>query len=468
LSPPEQSRASRQDRHRRPHSALPRLPVATARLIREIRIDGHPVDLQPKAFDRLHDLIRNRDRVVDREELMDALGPGLVVTDDSLTQALRRVRRVAGDDGTRQAVIRTIQRRGFQSWGGTWNRALADGFAIQEEIARQVVDALQSRLASPAAVTMRPVRGTSIEAYDLYLRGLGSLHEFGRRSQRFAPRMFGDALELDASYAPAWAGVAISRLLLYICSEANEENRQGAIDAAARAVELYERASTLRPDDYDATVLAAQSYVNYFAACTLGLLGEIDRALVGGCGSLHHRDRPGPDARSDSNDTDRRSSARRDLHPRLRRDRQALSLQFVLPESAQGSGPRRRQGPVLVGAASDRANRERWTRMSFLNSACSAGHDVSPALATRAQQERTVFVHQGLTSWRSLYSFCTRPHATAVPQMSIPERLPTGTERTAVVEPPPAQSAARGPAAVLELTEIPRPSLASTSLAQTT
>jgi adenylate cyclase len=253
-----------------------------------------------------------RDAAVDAPEIARRLGV------DSLVEG--SVRR-AGDQ--LRVTAKLVDSGGFQSWAGTWNRALADVFAIQEEIARQVVDALQSRLAGPGTVTIRPVRGTSIEAYDLYLRGLGFLHKFGRRSQRFALRMFADAIELDPRYAPAWAGVALSHLLLYIYSEASEENRRGVIEAAERAVlldplsaeahvaaanaamlsgdaaaadagfrraqeldpslfqawyyharscasrgdheravQLYERAAAVRPEDYDALSLAAQCYTS--------------------------------------------------------------------------------------------------------------------------------------------------------------------------------------------------------------
>jgi len=82
--------------------------------LRQIRADGVPIDAQPKTFDLLVYLIENRDRVVDKDELLDRLWPGTIVTDSALTQIVRKARSLAGDDGGRQAVIRTIQRRGFR------------------------------------------------------------------------------------------------------------------------------------------------------------------------------------------------------------------------------------------------------------------------------------------------------------------------------------------------------------------
>jgi TolB-like protein/Flp pilus assembly protein TadD len=97
--------------------------------LRQVRADGAPVDAQPKTFDLLVYLIENRDRVVDRDELLDRLWPGAIVTDSALTQIVRKARSLAGDDGDRQAVIRTIQRRGFRfvaivkELSNAWNSA---------------------------------------------------------------------------------------------------------------------------------------------------------------------------------------------------------------------------------------------------------------------------------------------------------------------------------------------------------
>jgi len=82
--------------------------------LRQVRCGGQQVEPQPKAFDVLVYLIEHRDRVVDKDELLEQLWPGVVVSESALTQALRKARSMVGDDGTRQAVIRTVQRRGFR------------------------------------------------------------------------------------------------------------------------------------------------------------------------------------------------------------------------------------------------------------------------------------------------------------------------------------------------------------------
>ena len=82
--------------------------------LRQVRSSQKAVEAQPKPFDLLLYLIENRDRVVDKEELFELLWPDTIVSEAALTQVVRKARSLAGDDGDRQAVIRTVQRHGFR------------------------------------------------------------------------------------------------------------------------------------------------------------------------------------------------------------------------------------------------------------------------------------------------------------------------------------------------------------------
>lgn len=70
------------------------------------------IALRPKSFDVLHYLVRHPGRLVSRRELMDAVWPGLIVTDDSLRQCLAEIRKAIDDD--QHAIVRTLPRRGFR------------------------------------------------------------------------------------------------------------------------------------------------------------------------------------------------------------------------------------------------------------------------------------------------------------------------------------------------------------------
>lgn len=70
-----------------------------------------PAFLRPKAHALLTHLAQNIGRVVPKSELMDSVWPGIYVTEDSLTQSIREIRIVLGDE--KQELIRTVSRRGY-------------------------------------------------------------------------------------------------------------------------------------------------------------------------------------------------------------------------------------------------------------------------------------------------------------------------------------------------------------------
>src|SRR5213596_1598222 len=80
----------------------------------EVRRGGAVVPLEPQAFDVLMYLVRNRDRVVAKEELMDSVWGGRFVSETAVTSRIKQVRRALGDDGQAQRVIRTLHGRGYR------------------------------------------------------------------------------------------------------------------------------------------------------------------------------------------------------------------------------------------------------------------------------------------------------------------------------------------------------------------
>src|SRR6478735_1295589 len=68
--------------------------------------------LRPKTFAVLRFLAEHPDRLISKEELLEAVWPGLIVTDDTLVQSIGELRRTLGDDGAR--LIVTVPRRGYR------------------------------------------------------------------------------------------------------------------------------------------------------------------------------------------------------------------------------------------------------------------------------------------------------------------------------------------------------------------
>lgn len=84
---------------------------------RELRRGGETVALEPQVFDLLVYLIRNCNRVVTKEELLDALWGGRIVSESTLNSRINAARRAVGDSGEAQRLIRTLPRKGFRFIG---------------------------------------------------------------------------------------------------------------------------------------------------------------------------------------------------------------------------------------------------------------------------------------------------------------------------------------------------------------
>src|ERR1700687_6107675 len=78
------------------------------------------VPIAPQVFDLLAYLMRNRDRVVSKDELIAAIWDGRVVSDSALTTRLNLVRNAIGDSGREQRLLKTLPRKGFRFVGAVW------------------------------------------------------------------------------------------------------------------------------------------------------------------------------------------------------------------------------------------------------------------------------------------------------------------------------------------------------------
>jgi TolB-like protein/Flp pilus assembly protein TadD len=170
---------------------------------------------------------------------------------------------------------------GFHLWSKTFDRDLTDIFAVQDEIARAVVAALQIKLlpgaTPPAKAKERPP--VSPEAYSQYLLGRQFYARFSPDGFRRAVEAFQKALAIEPNYAQAWAALSIP--LLYVGEHGKaraeaEAGRRRARDAAERAIaldpdlgEAYSARSHLR-GTYDWDWKGAQADMERAVALTPG------------------------------------------------------------------------------------------------------------------------------------------------------------------------------------------------------
>jgi len=127
---------------------------------------------------------------------------------------------------------------GYHLWSERYDRQLEDVFAIQDEIAENIVRALRVVLSDAEQRAIEQAPAADIEAYDYYLRGRQFFHQFRRTSIQFARRMFERAMEADPRYARAYAGAADCCSLLYMYWDASKANLEGADSYSRKALEL--------------------------------------------------------------------------------------------------------------------------------------------------------------------------------------------------------------------------------------
>ena len=80
----------------------------------QLRRQGERVEIEPKAFDLLVYLLHQRERIVAKDELLDKLWPGTVVSEAALTRCIARAREAIGDDGEQQRIVKTQHGRGYR------------------------------------------------------------------------------------------------------------------------------------------------------------------------------------------------------------------------------------------------------------------------------------------------------------------------------------------------------------------
>jgi TolB-like protein len=84
---------------------------------RELTRGSEAIALAPRVFDLLLHLVRNRERVVTKDDMIDVVWGGRIVSESTLTSHINAVRKAIGDSGGQQRLIRTIARKGYRFVG---------------------------------------------------------------------------------------------------------------------------------------------------------------------------------------------------------------------------------------------------------------------------------------------------------------------------------------------------------------
>lgn len=129
---------------------------------RELSRGPEPVSLEPQVFDLLVHLIRHRDRVVSKDDLVASIWEGRSVSDATLTSRISAARGAIGDSGDKQRLIKTFVRKGFRFVG----EVLQNGREPSTPSPQQTLAALTFRdRASVAVLPFTNMTGDSEQEY---------------------------------------------------------------------------------------------------------------------------------------------------------------------------------------------------------------------------------------------------------------------------------------------------------------
>jgi non-specific serine/threonine protein kinase len=150
-----------------------------------------------------------------------------------LTGSLRR-------SGTRLRITTQLvdTSTDFPLWSERYDREMKDVFEVQDEIARKIAEALRVTL-SPQELEALAIKPTeNLQAYDLYLRGKRYARRQTRQDLEFALQMFENAVNIDPSFALAYAACANACAMFYCNYSRDQIWVERARDASGKAVAL--------------------------------------------------------------------------------------------------------------------------------------------------------------------------------------------------------------------------------------
>jgi tetratricopeptide (TPR) repeat protein len=161
---------------------------------------------------------------------------------------------------------------GGHLWSETFDRPEGDVFAVQDEVARAVAQALRVRLMPGSGSAADGSRTSNPEVYRLYLLGQQRLRSFTAEANRQAMAAFRQALALEPTYAPAWAGLAHATFVSSATFEADSASTRPVALAAA------EKAISLAPGSVAGYAVRAE--IRRASLDYAGAHADIDRALA--------------------------------------------------------------------------------------------------------------------------------------------------------------------------------------------
>lgn len=131
----------------------------------ELRMDGAVQAVEPQVFALIALLVENRERLVSKDEILEKVWDGRIVSESAVASRIKSARRVIGDDGRTQRFIRTIHGQGFRFVGAVRTRPITGTVSIGLEHAHRddgVDEPPPERSASRPSIAVLPFRSIGV------------------------------------------------------------------------------------------------------------------------------------------------------------------------------------------------------------------------------------------------------------------------------------------------------------------
>jgi DNA-binding winged helix-turn-helix (wHTH) protein/Flp pilus assembly protein TadD len=237
----------------------------------ELRRGSSPVAIEPQAFDLLQYLIRHRERVVSRDELIESIWAGRLVSESALSTRINAVRNAIGDSGTQQRLIKTLPRRGIRFVGD-----------VREE--PQAVEELPSGASE----------GRAVETTELYEANNQSNWQAPEGSLEKLPQLMASPLKPSRRFFSRLTLLVFAAVSLacfgvltwsYLARSAQSERTRANIQTAAKLTHISEQINMISREDYE-SVRALQHWAVDLDPHNATALARLTSAIV--TGVLNH------------------------------------------------------------------------------------------------------------------------------------------------------------------------------------
>jgi TolB-like protein/tetratricopeptide (TPR) repeat protein len=164
--------------------------------------------------------------------------------------------------------------RGSHLWSQVYDREVTDVFAVQDAIARAVVDALEVKLLPGHQPTTAAYRTSNVAVHDSYLLATELNARGSEQGFRSAATELEKAIAVDPSYAPAWAALAGTLRGLWDLAEPGTASLEALQQRALAAAEKVVQLAPEQPDSYTTRARIRAAMLDW-----IGAQSDLDRAL---------------------------------------------------------------------------------------------------------------------------------------------------------------------------------------------